>query len=114
MRTLITGLFLILAGCATTGQDNLSDFNTDFDQSIPTNPKYKVEPLGDDRYQIVVYQGNALLSERTTRAAFLTKAAMIASGKRCKDDNKTLGKSDLNYQPDSMGYMNLLGFFTCE
>lgn len=114
MKTLVLVSLLAISGCATTGQDGLSDFNTDFNQSIPTDPKYKIEPLGGDRYQVVVYQGGALLSEKATRAAYLTKAGMIAIAKHCENDNKSLGESDLNYQPDSMGYINVLGFFSCE
>ncbi|MBN1830001.1 MAG: hypothetical protein JW884_12790 [Deltaproteobacteria bacterium] len=108
-------LFLALAlfGCATSGQYGLRSFNTDFKESIPTDPQYKIEVAGSNRFQIVVYQGSALISERTTRASFLTRAASLAIENHCIQRGCTLGEHSIEDRVDSLGYINALGFFTC-
>jgi len=115
MRNFITIVFCyIMTGCATSGQVGLLDFNTDFKQNIPTNPQYKIETVGVNRYQVVIYQGAALLSERTTRAAYLTQAGLIAMETHCMRRGAVLGTHTLRDSVDSFGYVNILGFFTCS
>jgi len=106
----------ILAACATSGQKNLIDFNSQFKQNIPSSPKYKIEPVGRNRFQIVVYQGSALISERTTRSAYLTQAALIVMDSHCsiQSPNKQLGDYQIQDRVDSLGYINVLGFFVCK
>lgn len=110
----ITACLLFLTACATSGQIGLLDFNEDFKQSIPTNPQYKIETVGVNRFQVVVYQGSALLSERTTRAAFLTRAGLIAMEAHCLKRGGLLGTYSFRDNVDSLGYINVLGFFTCN
>jgi hypothetical protein len=106
-------LIAALTGCATSGQSGLIDFNSRFDANVPTNPKYKIEPVGINRYQVVVYQGSILISERTTRASYLTKAALISMESHCITKGQLIDDYKLQDHVDSMGYINLLGFFTC-
>jgi hypothetical protein len=109
-----TTLIFLISGCATSGQTDLLDFNTEFKQNIPTDPKYKIESAGLNRYQVVVYQGSALLSERTTRAAYLTRAGLIAMEAHCLKRSGVLGTHTFRDNVDSMGYINVLGFFNCK
>jgi hypothetical protein len=105
---------LTLSACATSGQSGLLDFNSEFKESIPTSPQYKIELAGINRFQIVVYQGSALLSERTTRASYLTRAGLIAMEAHCIKRGATLGEYSFQDRVDSLGYINVLGFFTCK
>ena len=115
MRSAAIVLWIALSSsCATAGQQNLLDFNSAFRADIPTSPKFKIEPVGGARFQIVVYQGKPLLSERTTRAAFLTQAALIAMEGHCVQLNSTLGEHSFQDRVDSWGYVNVLGFFVCK
>jgi hypothetical protein len=107
-------LLFLLFGCATTGQRDLIDFNSRFKQSISTNPQYKVEQVASNRYQVVVYQGQPLLSERTTRVAFLTQAAYFVMEHHCTENLAVLGDHSLRDDVDGWGYINVLGFFSCK
>jgi len=114
MRILL-GLLVavIITGCATTGQLDLLDFNSRYNQQIPTSPQFKIEKVTVNRYQIVVYQGSPLISEVTTRSAYLTKAAYFAMEHQCIEIKATLGEHQIRDNVDGWGYVNLLGFFKC-
>lgn len=115
LRDFIAIVFCYIAtGCATSGQVGLLDFNSNFKQNIPTSPQYKIETVGVNRYQVVVYQGASLLSERTTRAAYLTQAGLIAMEAHCLRRGAVVGTHTLRDSVDSFGYINVLGFFTCS
>jgi hypothetical protein len=114
MKSLIVAALAALAGCATTGMQGLVDFNSAFGQNIPASPQFKIEPVGRNRFQVVVYQGSALISERATRLAHLSKAAMIAMDDTCAKAGQELGAHQLNSDVDSFGYVNLGGFFSCS
>lgn len=103
----------LLGGCAISGTKDLRNFNKDYAENIPTEPLYKIDHISDMKYQIVVYQGSALLSEKTTRASYLTRAGMIAMAKKCEEFQKKVATSQVDWHTDSMGYINVLGFFTC-
>lgn len=105
---------LAITACATAGQTGLLDFNAQFNQSIPTNPQYRIDFAGVNRYQIVIYQGGPLLSERMTRASFLTRAGFIAMEAHCLKLNSKLEEHSLQDHVDSWGFINVLGYFTCR
>ena len=112
---LVSCIFLsLLTACATSGQVGLIDFNTAFHENVPTNPQYKIELVGVNRFQLVVYQGAALISERTTRVSFLNKAALIAMESHCITLGGILGEHTLRDGVDSLGYINVLGYFACK
>jgi len=115
MKALILSFVaLFLEACATSGQVGLLDFNARFKESIPADPQYKIEIAGINRYQIVVYQGSAVISERMTRASFLTRAGLIAMEAHCIEKGGILGEHSLQDRVDSLGYINVIGFFTCK
>jgi hypothetical protein len=105
---------LLFAACATSGQVGLLDFNSRFNEAVPTSPQYKIEGAGINRYQIVLYQGSALISERTTRASFLTRAGLIAMEAHCIEKGGVLGEHTFQDRVDSLGYINVIGFFSCR
>lgn len=107
-------MVFILLGCATSGQSNLRDFNSEFGENIPTDPQYKIDAVGANRYQVVVYQGKALISERTTRASYLTRAALLSMEAHCIKNNSILDEYQFQDRTDGWGYINVLGFFTCK
>lgn len=113
-RILLLIMCSILFGCATSGIDGLEDFNSKFSQSIPTSPKFKIEDMSNDSYQIVVYQGAPLISEFTTRASYLTRAAVIAMNDFCAKKGRALGQNQFSWRRDSLGYVNVIGFFSCS
>lgn len=110
----IAFIALLVGACATSGQVGLLDFNSRFSESIPTNPQYKIEIAGINRYQVVVYQGSALISERTTRASFLTRAGLIAMEAHCIEKGGVLGEYTVQDRVDSLGYINVIGLFSCR
>lgn len=115
MKTLATVFVaVVLSACATTGQVDLLDFNSRYGQDIPTNPKYKIDLVGVNRYQVVVYQGTALISERTTRASFLKRAGLIAMEGHCVEKGGLLGDFSVQDHVDSFGYINVSGIFVCK
>jgi len=114
MNKLVLLLMMAIAGCATSGQRDLIDFNSRFNQDIPTSPQYKIERVATNRYQIIVYQGSALISEETTRASYLIKAAYFAMEHQCTETNNTLGEHSFRDNLDGWGYVNILGFFSCN
>ncbi len=107
-------MFTFLSGCATSGIDGLEDFNNKFSQSIPTSPKFKIEEMSNNNYQIVVYQGTPLISEITTRASYLTKATVFAMNDFCDKRGRALGQNQFSWRRDSLGYVNVIGFFSCS
>ena len=47
-------VLLLTAGCAT----NERSFNQDFNQNLPTSPKYSIANVDDTHFQITVHQGS--------------------------------------------------------
>jgi outer membrane biogenesis lipoprotein LolB len=50
-------VLLLTAGCAT---HNERSYNQDFNQNLPTSPKYTIENVDDTHFHVVVHQGSAL------------------------------------------------------
>jgi hypothetical protein len=48
-------LVILATGCATHDERS---FNQDFNQNLPTSPKYTIENVDDTRFQITVHQGS--------------------------------------------------------
>lgn len=103
----------VTTSCATTGERNLRKFNKDYQSNNPVSPKYKVDKVGANRYQILVYQGEMLFSPPTTRFGFLRKAAFMVMETTCKDLNQKLYSFDFSDRKDITGYVNIIGFFEC-
>lgn len=105
---------IALAGCATSGQPGLTDFNKRFGEEIPAAPQYVVDRLTDNRYQVTVYQGAAVVAERTTRVGFLQRAAFRVMEEECRQRRASLGEYQVSSQADGWGYVNLMAVFSCS
>jgi len=61
---------VLAAGCAT---HNERSYNQDFNQNLPTSPKYIIENIDDARFQVTVHQGSPLPG--TQRIIYVKDAA---------------------------------------
>lgn len=113
-RVLMFAAVALVAGCSTVGESGLVDFNKKFGQDIPTSPQFRVDRLAENRYQVVVYQGSAKISEATTRTAFLQRAAFAVMEDHCAQLGAKLNDYNVSNQRDDWGYMNLLALFSCQ
>ncbi|MFH1911545.1 MAG: hypothetical protein ABIK91_05940 [Pseudomonadota bacterium] len=114
MKALVIFLsVLLLLSCSTFGQVGLRDFNEDFNVSVPADPQYKITAAGSDGYEIVIFQGSILISERSTRANFLGAAGLAAIEAYCTKKGDTLGKYTFQRHVDGLGYVYVTGHFTC-
>jgi hypothetical protein len=57
MMALIGGIILSATGCASPRGNS---YNQDFNQSLPTDPKYFIENIDDDHFKLTIHQGSSL------------------------------------------------------
>ena len=50
-------VLLLTAGCAT---HNERSYNQDYNQNLPTSPKYSIENVDDTHFHVIVHQGSPL------------------------------------------------------
>jgi type IV pilus biogenesis protein CpaD/CtpE len=50
-------VLLLTAGCATHDQRS---YNQDYNQNLPTSPKYTIENVDDTHFHVIVHQGSPL------------------------------------------------------
>ncbi len=75
-----TALAILTAGCATPDEHS---YNQDFNQNLPTSPKYFIENVDDTHFKITVHQGSALPgSERVTYVKQVASAVAESEAKR--------------------------------
>jgi hypothetical protein len=68
-------LVVLAAGCAT---QNERSYNQDFNQNLPTSPKYTIENVDDTHFHVIVHQGSPLPG--TERITFVkTVASTVAA-----------------------------------
>ncbi len=60
------------SGCATHEEHS---FNDDFNQNLPTAPKYSIENINDNHFTVTVRQSKALMTEQ--RITFVKRAASV-------------------------------------
>ena len=95
-------LAILAVGCAS--QDERS-YNQDFNQNLPTSPKYLIENIDDTHFKVTVHQGSAL--EGPQRIIYVKEVASIVAG----SEAKRLGWKnwDLNYIQDrDQGWMHIV------
>ena len=63
-------LAVLAAGCAT---HNERSYNQDFNQNLPTSPKYSIANVDDTHFQVTVHQGSPLPG--TQRIIYVKDAA---------------------------------------
>jgi hypothetical protein len=77
---LLNVTFVVLAaGCAT---HNERSYNQDFNQNLPTSPKYTIENVDDTHFQVTVHQGSPLPG--TQRVIYVKEVASTVAGTEAK------------------------------
>ena len=72
-------LAVLAAGCAT---HNERSYNQDFNQNLPTSPKYTIENVDDTHFQVTVHQGSPLPG--TQRIIYAKEAAAAVAQSEAK------------------------------
>ena len=95
-------LALLAAGCAT--QDERS-FNQDYNQNLPTSPKYSIENINDTHFKVTVHQGSP--SPGTQRIIYVKEVASTVAGTEAK--RRGWQNWDLGYIQDrDQGWMHVV------
>jgi len=93
---------LLTIGCATHHEKS---YNKEFNQNLPTSPKYTVENVNDDHFKVIVHQGEPL--QGTQRIIYVKEVASTVA----RDEAKHRGWKnwDLNYiQERDQGWMHIV------
>ena len=95
-------LVVLAAGCAT---QNERSYNQDFNQNLPTSPKYAIENVDDSHFHVIVHQGSPLPG--TQRIIYVKEVASAVA----KTEAKRRGWQnwDLGYiQERDQGWMHIV------
>ena len=100
---LLNATLLVLAvGCATP---NEKSYNQEFNQNLPTSPKYTIENVSDTHFQVEVHQGSPLPGP--DRIIYVKKVASAVAENEAK--NRGWKNWDLNYiQERDQGWMHVV------
>ena len=88
-------LAVLAAGCAT---QNERSYNQDFNQNLPTSPKYTIENVDDTHFQVTVHQGSPLPG--TQRVIYVREVVSTVAATEAKRRN---------WQNWDVGYKSALG-----
>jgi hypothetical protein len=95
-------LAILTAGCVT---QNERSYNQDFNQNLPTSPKYVIENVDDTHFKVTVYQGSPLPG--TQRIIFVKEVASIVAATEAK--HRGWQNWDLGYiQERDQGWMHIV------
>jgi hypothetical protein len=72
-------LAVLAAGCATHDERS---YNQDFNQNLPTSPKYTIENVDDTHFQVTVHQGSPLPG--TERIIYVKEVASTVAATEAK------------------------------
>ena len=72
-------LAVLAAGCAT---HNERSYNQDFNQNLPTSPKYTIDNVDDTHFHVTVHQGSPLPG--TQRIIYAKEAAAAVAQSEAK------------------------------
>ena len=100
---LLNATFVVLAaGCAT---HNMKSYNQDFNQNLPTSPKYTIENVDDTHFKVTVHQGSPLPG--TQRVIYVKEAASTVAVTEAK--RRDWKNWDINYiQERDQGWMHVV------
>jgi len=95
-------LVVLAAGCAT---QNERSYNQDFNQNLPTSPKYTIENVDDTHFHVIVHQGSPLPG--TERIIFVKEVASTVAATEAK--RRGWQNWDLGYiQERDQGWMHIV------
>ena len=95
--------FVVFAvGCAT---HNEKSYNQEFNQNLPTSPKYTIENVNDTCFKVEVHQGSPLTGP--DRIIYVKQVASAVAENEAK--NRGWKNWDLNYiQERDQGWMHVV------
>jgi hypothetical protein len=100
--TLVATLVVFTTGCAT---HNEKSYNQEFNQNLPTSPKYTIENVNDSCFQVEVHQGSPLTGP--DRIIYVKRVASAVAENEAK--NRGWKNWDLNYiQERDQGWMHVV------
>lgn len=73
-------LVVLVTGCATPNENS---YNQDFNQNLPTSPKYVITDLGESHFKLTVHQGSPLTGN-PQRVIYVKEAASLIAETECK------------------------------
>jgi hypothetical protein len=95
-------LVVLASGCAT---HNERSYNQDFNQNLPTSPKYTIENVDDTHFHVIVHQGSPLPG--TQRVIFVKEVASTVAATEAK--RRGWQNWDLGYiQERDQGWMHIV------
>ncbi len=71
-------LVVLAAGCATHNES----YNRDFNQNLPTSPRYAIENISDTHFQVTVHQGSSFAGPQRVIYVKEAAAAVVESEAR--------------------------------
>lgn len=90
------------AGCATHEEHS---YNQDYNQDLPTSPKYYVEDVNNHEFKVIVHQGSPM--DGSQRIIFVKQVASTVAGTEAK--RRGWENWDLNYiQERDQGWMHMV------
>ena len=94
---------MVLAiGCAT---HNERSYNQDFNQNLPTSPKYTIENVSDTHFKVIVHQGSPLRG--TERIIYVKEVAAAVAQSEAK--RRDWQNWNLDYiQERDQGWMHIV------
>ena len=95
-------LAVLAAGCAT---HNERSYNQDFNQNLPTSPKYTIENVDDTHFKVVVHQGSP--SPGPQRVVYVKEVVSAVAATEAK--RRGWQNWDLGYiQERDQGWMHIV------
>ena len=102
MLLLNVTLVVLAAGCATHDERS---YNQDFNQNLPTSPRYTIENIDDTHFQVIVHQGSPLPG--TERIIYVKKVASTVAATEA--GRRGWQNWDLDYiQERDQGWMHIV------
>ena len=95
-------LVVLAIGCAT---HNERSYNQDFNQNLPTSPKYTIENVSDTHFKVIVHQGSPLRG--TERIIYVKEVAAAVAQSEAK--RRDWQNWNLDYiQERDQGWMHIV------
>jgi hypothetical protein len=95
-------LVVLAAGCATHEEHS---YNQDYNQNLPTAPKYYIQNIDDSRFKVTVHQGSPMPG--TQRDLSVKQVASTVAETEAK--NRGWKNWDINYiQERDQGWMHIV------
>jgi hypothetical protein len=92
----------LAAGCATHDEHS---YNQDYNQNLPTSPKYFIENIDDNHFKVTVHQGSPM--EGSQRILYVKEVASTVAESEAK--RRGWPNWDLNYIQDrDQGWMHIV------